>query len=60
MKILLVEDDPDLSRALSRTLEKRGYTVTPCFDGIEAFRLIRQGGPLLSGSFQDETAPSQF
>ena len=44
MKILLVEDDPDLSRALSRTLEKRGYTVTPCFDGIEAFRLIRQGG----------------
>ena len=43
MKILLVEDDPDLSRALSRTLEKRGYAITPCFDGIEAFRLIRQG-----------------
>ena len=42
MKILLVEDDPDLSRALLRTLEKRGYSITPCFDGIEAFRLIRQ------------------
>ena len=42
MKILVVEDDPDLSRALVRALEKRGFAVTPCFDGLKAFRTIRQ------------------
>ena len=43
MRILVVEDDPDLSRALVRALEKRGYTVTPCLDGLKAFQIIRQG-----------------
>ncbi len=42
MKILVVEDDPDLSRALVRALEKRGFTATPCFDGLKAFQAIRQ------------------
>lgn len=42
MKILVVEDDPDLSRALSRALEKRGYAVSASFDGLHAFQLIRQ------------------
>jgi two-component system response regulator TctD len=42
MKILVVEDDPDLSRALSRALERRGFAVTPCFDGVKAFQAIRQ------------------
>lgn len=42
MKILVVEDDPDLSRALVRALDKRGFTVTPCFDGLKAFQAIRQ------------------
>lgn len=42
MKILVVEDDPDLSKALVRALEKRGCSVTPCFDGIKAFQIIRQ------------------
>lgn len=42
MRILVVEDDPDLSRALVRALEKRGFTVTPCFDGLKAFQAIRQ------------------
>ncbi|MDR0440028.1 MAG: response regulator [Candidatus Accumulibacter sp.] len=42
MKILVVEDDSDLSRALSRALEKRGFAVTPCFDGVKAFQTIRQ------------------
>lgn len=44
MKLLIVEDDQTLSRALARALEKRGFFVTPCFDGVSAFRLIRQGG----------------
>ncbi|MDR2112681.1 MAG: response regulator, partial [Candidatus Accumulibacter sp.] len=42
MKILIIEDDPDLSRALTRALEKRGFVVTPCFDGLKAFQIIRQ------------------
>jgi DNA-binding response OmpR family regulator len=42
MKLLLVEDDPDMSRALSRALEKRGYAVSVCFDGAEALRLMRE------------------
>ena len=42
MKILLVEDDRDMSKALARALEKRGFGVTPCYDGINAFQLMRQ------------------
>lgn len=36
MKIL-VEDDRDMSKALMRALEKRGYGVTACFDGPSHF-----------------------
>lgn len=42
MRLLVIEDDPDLSRALVRALEKRGFDVTPCFDGLKAFQAIRQ------------------
>jgi DNA-binding response OmpR family regulator len=42
MKILVVEDDPEMSRALLRALEKRGYAVSASFDGLNAFQLIRQ------------------
>jgi len=41
MKILLVEDDADMSKALSRALDKRGFQVTSCADGTQAFRQIR-------------------
>lgn len=41
MKILLVEDDVDMSRALVRALDKRGFFVTPCGDGAQALKLIR-------------------
>lgn len=40
MKILLVEDDEEMSKVLARTLEKRGYVVTRCLDGIAALRHI--------------------
>jgi two-component system response regulator TctD len=43
MKILLVEDDVDMSKALLRALEKRNFAVTPCYDGAIALRLIRDG-----------------
>jgi len=40
MHILLVEDDAEMSKVLARTLEKRGYSVTACFDGVSALRHI--------------------
>lgn len=42
MKILLVEDDVDISKVLVRTLERRGFSVRPCFDGSTALRLIKE------------------
>ncbi len=42
MKILLVEDDADMCKALTRALEKRGFQVTPCGDGTAALKLIRE------------------
>ena len=42
MKILLVEDDADMSKALARALDKRGFEVTTCADGAHAFRQIRE------------------
>jgi len=41
MKILLVEDDFDLSGALTRVLTRRGFEVVNCGDGIEALSLCR-------------------
>lgn len=43
MKILLVEDDQDMSKALSKALDRRGFEVTPCFDGATALRAIKDG-----------------
>ncbi len=36
MKILLIEDDIDLSQALCHNLNKEGYVVDTCFQGDEA------------------------
>jgi two-component system response regulator TctD len=41
MKLLLVEDDADMSKALMRALEKRGFHVIACADGTQALKLIR-------------------
>lgn len=41
MKILLVEDDFDLSGALVRVLVRRGFEVMSCGDGIDALKLAK-------------------
>ncbi len=41
MKILLVEDDFDLSGALVRVLARRGFEIMSCIDGIEAINLTK-------------------
>lgn len=42
MKLLIVEDEPDLRRQLVRAMEGRGYTVEDCEDGEEALYLGRE------------------
>jgi DNA-binding response OmpR family regulator len=42
MDLLLVEDDFDLVRALSRALDARGFRVLSCGDGAEALAMARR------------------
>jgi DNA-binding NtrC family response regulator len=47
-RILIVDDDPGIRRALTSLLSKSGYQVTQANDGLEAIRLWRdQGGDLV-------------
>ena len=41
--ILLVEDDPRVSRSTISALEELGYAPTACASGVEAIEILRQG-----------------
>ena len=41
MRILVAEDERDLNRLISKTLEKEGYGVDSCFDGEEALYYLK-------------------
>lgn len=43
MRILVVEDEKDLNRIISKRLEKEGYYVDSCYDGSEAIDYISAG-----------------
>jgi DNA-binding NtrC family response regulator len=43
-RILIVDDDPGIRRALQVLLTKSGYQVTQASDGFEAIRLWREHG----------------
>ncbi len=43
MRILVVEDERDLNRVISKRLENEGYSVDRCFDGEEALDFISAG-----------------
>ena len=43
MKILLAEDEKDLSRALTVILERSGYSVDAAYDGVEALEYASRG-----------------
>lgn len=43
MRILVVEDEKDLNRVLSKRLESEGYSVDRCFDGEEALEYLDAG-----------------
>ena len=40
MKILVVEDERDLNRIITKHLKKNNYSVDSCFDGQEALDFI--------------------
>ena len=44
-KILIIEDDPVVSRIYSARLEKEGYVVEVCSDGQAGFYRIHEFGP---------------
>ena len=41
-KILLVEDDEDISKMVADSLTKEGYTIIPAYDGNEALHLFNE------------------
>ena len=41
MKILVVEDEKDLNRIITRELESEGYLVDTCFDGESAYDYLQ-------------------
>lgn len=41
MRVLLAEDEKSLSRIMVKQLKSAGYSVDSCFDGAEAYELIR-------------------
>ncbi len=43
-KILLAEDDLSTRQFLAGALEKAGHVVTPCPDGLEAWRILEEHG----------------
>ncbi len=43
MRLLVVEDEKDMNRVISKRLIKEGYSVDSCFDGEEALHYIHMG-----------------
>lgn len=57
-KIMVVDDDPVVLKAVSLTLESKGYKVVTATDGPQAIGLLRDEGPdmmLVDVSFPVET-----
>ena len=43
MRLLIVEDEKNLNRIMTKRLEKEGYSVDSCFDGEEALSFLEMG-----------------
>jgi CheY-like chemotaxis protein len=43
-RVLVVDDEPDIRLALTRVLEKVGYSVTTATDGVKGLELLRTAG----------------
>lgn len=45
MKILIVEDEPEIARLIQKNLESEGFICCTCRDGINALRLFQEEQP---------------
>ena len=45
MRILLVDDEPDIIYLLKKLLESEGYTIDCAYDGMEALEKVRADRP---------------
>jgi CheY-like chemotaxis protein len=43
MKVLIVDDEPDIRESLCEFFEEEGYSVSSASNGAEALRLLRAG-----------------
>jgi CheY-like chemotaxis protein len=57
LRVLLVEDDGLVARAVGRMLERLGHEVTTCADGAEALARFREGPARFDLVLTDETLP---
>ena len=55
--VLLVEDEPTLSRVLERILAEEGYEVTVCGDGLDALALVTCGATKIDVVVSDVGLP---
>jgi len=44
-KVLIIEDDPSFSRAVSHIVEKEGYSVITASNGITGLRMAKEDKP---------------
>ncbi len=44
-KILIIDDDPDITEAMTVVLENRGYEVTGARDGTEGMEMLKKARP---------------
>ena len=44
-KILIIDDDPDITEAMTVVLENRGYKVSGARDGTEGMEMLKQARP---------------
>lgn len=44
-KILVVDDEPDISKLIKARIESAGYSVVTAFDGAEALKTVKENMP---------------
>lgn len=44
-KVLIIDDDPDITEAMRTVLENRGYEVRNAFDGAEGMERLKEARP---------------
>lgn len=44
-RILIIDDDPDITEAMAVVLENKGYEVQSALDGAEGMERLKQGRP---------------